>query len=140
MRLRRLSLAAACGILTLVEVVAAVVIGWVASDRSGPNGTTAVAVAAVVCWVAGLVALVIIGLTRETTHAVAGLLFAMLARMTLPLAAGVTLSVQGGPLAEAGAVGYIVVLYLLTLAVETVLCISLARKPSASNEDLATNG
>ena len=57
----------------------------------------------------------------------------MIFRMGLPMGVGLLLNYGGGPLASAGVFGWIVVFYLLTLAVETLLSLHLAKGRQAAH-------
>jgi hypothetical protein len=60
-------------------------------------------------------------LLRGPKHALAALLAGMAARMGIPLAFGLAIHLQGGPLAEAGLLYYLLVFYPVALAAETAL-------------------
>ena len=105
--------------------------------RTGWSGVTAATVAALVCWFAATLALAIVVLFRGPKYGVSGILGSMLIRMALPLVAGTALSRQGGPLAEAGVFGMIVVFYLFTLAIETWLSVSLVGQVSSAKQSAA---
>jgi hypothetical protein len=105
--------------------------------RTGWLGVAAAMVAALVCWLAATIALAIVVLFRGPKHGVSGILGSMLIRMALPLVAGTVLSRQGGPLAEAGVFGMIVVFYLFTLAIETLLSVSLVGQASSAKQSAA---
>jgi hypothetical protein len=89
------------------------------------NGLWAAVVAGGICWLGAMAALLLVGLMRGGPQVVHGTLLGMLFRMGLPLAAGLLLTVRGGPLADAGVFGMIVVYYLIGLLVETLLSVSL---------------
>ncbi len=97
----------------------------------GRNGLAAAGVAFAVCWVAGVLALAITRFSRDPQRAMAGLVLAMLVRMGLPLAAGLTLGRGGGPLAEGGVFGLIVLFFLVMLTVETFLSVRLVNSKTS---------
>jgi hypothetical protein len=102
--------------------------GPVAYDRHGTAGAWAVGVALGVCWATGTAALAIIRLTRAAGRATHGLLLSMLVRMAVPMIVGAALDQRGGPLAAAGVFGWIVVYYLVMLAVESLLSVRLFKQ------------
>lgn len=118
---------AACCALTVVVGVVAAALGYHAYLRQGQVGLAAVGVAAASCWAASLAALVLAGCTLGTRQAVAGILGGTMLRFFPPLLVVLLLQVNGGPLARAGAAWYVVLFFLLTLSVETVLLVWLVR-------------
>ena len=91
----------------------------------GQAGIAAATVAAVVCFVAGFLALICLSIFREPQQVVNGVGMAMLCRMSIPMVAGMFLTKLNGPLAEAGVFGMIVGFYLVGLLVETLLAVRL---------------
>jgi hypothetical protein len=125
-------------VLTLSVAATLATAGYFASARHGVSGLTALGVAAGVCWVAATAALLVTVWLRA--HVVSGMLLAMPLRMGLPLLVGVALDSRGGPLADAGVFGWIVVFYLVVLAVETplaVACASTTRQPQPGSRPRA---
>ena len=84
-----------------------------------------VALAGVVCWAGSGGALLVSGLFRHSSQAVSAMLLGMFFRMGLPLMVIFLLLSSGGPLLDAGVVGMIVVYYLISLVVETILSLRL---------------
>jgi hypothetical protein len=122
-----LGLAFACALLTLSVVVAFTAVSYFAHVQFGIVGVITVGVAACVCWLGATASLVVTGLLRSTSKAVAGVLIGIALRFGLPLAVGSVLQFAGGNLAASGIFGWIVVFYLLTLTVETTLSVWLLR-------------
>lgn len=127
------SLWVACIVLTLVTGAVLPAFLWVGHRHHGGTGMAAAGVAAGVCWGGAMVALVVGGLFRHSKHAVSGVLAGMLFRMGVPLMAGAALDWQGGPLAEAGVFGMILVYYFVTLAAETLLAVRLVSPRSKTS-------
>jgi hypothetical protein len=124
-KLPRLNLAT-CTLALLGAVLAGFAIAAsCAYQIHGIDGVAAAATAAAVCWAAAMLALVTSALVRGQFAGLQAMLLGMLFRIGLPLTAGMYLSRRGGALAEAGVFGLIVVFYLLMLAVETPLSLSL---------------
>jgi hypothetical protein len=116
-------------ILALAIAATLGVAGGVAWSRSGEMGLAAAIVAAGVCWVGAALSFVLVEWFRRSGNPVAGVLGGMLIRLGLPLAVGVALSEAGGPLADAGVFGLIVVFYLVALVVETLLLVRALQQP-----------
>lgn len=111
--------------LALVLILAALPALWLAGVQHGAAGWQAVVVAAAVCGLAGSLALATAAIFRRPAVVMYALGLGMLFRIGLPLGVGTALDATGGPLAQAGVFGWIVVFFLLTLAVETLLSLSL---------------
>jgi hypothetical protein len=109
------------GALVLVVAVAVAVVAPVALYLSGGIGLASAAIAASLCLAGAVVALVAARLFHGSSGALAGMLLGMAARMVIPLGGGFACHVQGGPLAEAGLLYYLLVFYPITLALETWL-------------------
>ena len=95
-------------------------VAYFAHLRTGTQGVAAAAVATVVCWLASTAALVVTSLFRGS-RAVVGILVAMSLRTGVPLIMAILLAKSSRWLAEGGVFGAIVIFYLLTLIVETLL-------------------
>ena len=141
MKFRQLRLVSACVILSLSVVFAFPVVGYFAYLRGGVDGVKSAGVAALVCWVAATAALLVSGSVKQSPSGVAGILLASALRFGLPLAAAILLQSGGGNFAEAGFLSWIVLFYLITLAVETTLSLLLQRNQNQSDgRGIATNG
>lgn len=108
--------------LTLGMVVFVPLLGWYSSSVHGANGWATAGLAGGVCWVAGLAALAIVAVTRGP-NAVSGVLLAMMVRLGGPMLLAIAIDSRGGPLKEAGFFQLVVMSYLATLAVETLLMV-----------------
>jgi hypothetical protein len=115
--------------LTLPLLVVYPAFAWYGYSRVGVDGILAAALAGVICWVGAAGALAVASLFRQSQQAASALMLGMLFRMGLPLAAVAWLMTQGGWLAEAGVVGMILIYYLVSLIVETVLSLRLVGSP-----------
>lgn len=94
------------------------------------HGVLAAATAGFVCLVATEAALLLTILFRDTDLKIHSVLLGTFFRTGIPLVFGMLLHNAGGPLAESGLFGMILVYYLLTLAVETILAVQLVSKTS----------
>ena len=110
-----------CLALTAVVLLALLLVGAVVGNSRGSTGVMAASTAAAICWFGSTVALLMAGYSSRSNQAVHGHLLGMFFRLGLPLVAGMCLQKAGGPLADAGVFGLIVVFYLVTLVAETVL-------------------
>jgi hypothetical protein len=122
---RPASLGVACAVLTAVTVLALPLFGWVGYAKHAGPGVAAAGVAAGVCWLGAMVALLLTAFPRGPKQAVSRVLLGMLFRMGLPLVVGAILARRGGPLSEAGVFGMIVAFYFVTLVAETWLALRL---------------
>jgi hypothetical protein len=116
--------------LALAVLVVFVPVGPVAVCIGGCTALAAAAVAAVFCLAGATIALMAGLLLRGPKHALAALLAGMAARMGIPLAFGLAIHLQGGPLAEAGLLYYLLVFYPVTLTAETALSLPPRRQPT----------
>lgn len=89
-------------------------------------GAISAAAALATCLFGGLLALGLVHLCRGPENVMSQVLLGMLARTGIPLLVCMMVYLQGGRLAEAGFVYYLLAFYFVTLVVETVL---LARDP-----------
>lgn len=106
-------------------------LGLYASATHGVSGWIAASGAVGVCWVAGMLALAIVARSRGLS-AVSGMLLAMLIRLGGPIVVGIAIDSRGGPLAEAGFFGLVVVSYLATLVVETLLMVRMVQSSASA--------
>ena len=120
-RLQSLGLGARAGLLILVVVMTYALVAPLAWWLGAWLGLAAAAVAAGVCLVGALIALIISNLFRDPIVALYGMLVSMVPRMGFPLGSALLLHQTGGPLAEAGAIYYLLGFYPVTLATETTL-------------------
>jgi hypothetical protein len=120
----RLSLPAACALLAGATLAAAIVVGWYAHARQQTTGLEAALEAAVTCWLSATGALIVGGLLAGTPNAVSGILGGTLLRLAGPLLVTAANGAAGTPVYRAGLFGYMVVFFLYTLAVETLLLVS----------------
>ena len=126
----------ACTLLSAVTVAAWPIFAWVGYTHSGLPGVGAAAVAAGVCWLGAIAALLLTRILRDPALAVSRVLLGMAPRMGLPLVVGAILHRHGGPLSESHVFGMIVAFYFVTLSVETWLAVRLI--PNTSNPSKVT--
>lgn len=131
-RLCRLSLPRSCALLAAAVALGYLAVAGPAYASHAAAGLAAAAVAAVVCWLASTAALVLAWTLRNTAWSAHGLLAGTLMRLLLPASVAGALHVQGGTLAGSGVFAYMLVFFLLTLVVETVLVLPVASS-KASN-------
>ena len=121
----RTNIALSCVLLTVALLVSFPAFALFGYTQHGMVGVVAAAVAGGVCWMGGLLALLLVGLVRGREQMVHATLLGMLFRTGLPLITGIVLTRAGGPLAEAGVFAMILVYYLIGLSIETVLSVRL---------------
>jgi hypothetical protein len=97
------------------------IVAPVAYWRSGIAGLVSAAVAWATCLVSGLLALCLAQLFNDLNKFLYEVLAGSLVRTALPLGAALAVHLQGGVLAKAGFLYYILAFYLVTLVVETVM-------------------
>ncbi len=96
---------------------------WWGHEYAGQSGVLAAAVAAGLCWLGSLLAVFVRTLFSKPQDAVSATLGAMLARMIIVLGGALAIGSTVPSLAEAAFGGQVIVFFLLTLAVETVLAV-----------------
>jgi hypothetical protein len=87
----------------------------------GCAALTAAALAATLCLAGATFALVISSLLRGPCHAFMALALGTVARLGIPLLPGMMVHLQGGPLAKAGLLYYLLMFYPIALVVEITL-------------------
>jgi len=117
-----------CLLLALILLIALPLFAYVGHSKHGADGVVAAVIAAAVCLIAGCLAITVTSLFQSIGQGMNGLLLSMLIRTGIPLAGWVTLSMQGGPVAEAGVFGMIVLNYLIMLVVETISAVKIVQQ------------
>jgi FtsH-binding integral membrane protein len=88
---------------------------------------TAATLAAVVCFVPAVAALVVVAMTAGTPNSLSGTLLSVGVRSAAPLFAVIFLPQLSEPLADAGVLGMVLVNYLVVLAVESLLAVRMVQ-------------
>ncbi|MBL8828948.1 MAG: hypothetical protein JNM18_18350 [Planctomycetaceae bacterium] len=109
-------------------VLAGILLAWlvcaaVAFELFAWPGVVAASVAAVVSAVCGAVSQAIADRLQAGGQALTAMGVSMALRMGVPLSLGLFWQMRGSPLAEAGVLYYLLVYYLMTLAIETLLAV-----------------
>lgn len=110
-------------LLALTLTVALAVVLPVSFSWVGMGACRAGIVAAMVVWFSSALALGIGDWLRGRGQVMASLLLGMAVRMLLPLAACVLVQLNGGALADAGFVYFVLTFYLIALPLDTLLAI-----------------
>jgi len=110
-----------CAVLAAVVWLAFPIAAYFAHVQRGVPGVVAVAIAAVVCWLASTAALVVTSRYSATKSAATGVFLGMFLRTGVPILSAIVLTSSSRELAQGGVFGAFVVFFLLTLSVETVL-------------------
>jgi hypothetical protein len=117
-----------CLILTAVIAGTLLPVGIAMGTTRGAAGVAAACLAAGVCWLGAVAALVCSARLAPAGRAVQAHLAGSLFRIGIPLAVGTVLQQRGGALADAGVFGLIVVFYLVALTTETVLSLKFVKR------------
>lgn len=126
------SLPNCCGLLTAAVLLCLLGVGAWRFEQFGMAGVWGATLAAGICYAGAMAALVVTAKFRGD-QAVLGLLIAMACRAVLPFAAAIVVMRIGGVLAEVGVPGSIVMIYLVTLLVETMLAWQLLKRQDAQD-------
>jgi hypothetical protein len=121
-------------LLTVAIALAAIAATPIGLMRSGEMGAACVWLAAVVCGLPGVAAVLVQAKCRDPQLLVLHVLVGFFVRLGVPLAVCMIIYLQGGPLVEAGFAGYLLGLYLVALAAGTLL--DLAQHESAGVQRL----
>lgn len=118
-----LGLGGQCALLAGVTVTAGAIIAGVAYGVAGSQGVWATMVAAVLCLVGSELALMLTRLGQQPTPgaALTGMLLGMICRLGIPLFGSLAIRLTAPSLFAAGALYYLIALYLVTLAAEVAL-------------------
>jgi hypothetical protein len=111
----------------LAFALAAPVIAW----RGGSPAIYAAGVAAALSWAGATFALVAAHVLRGPELAFTALGVATAGRLGIPLLAGLAIHLQGGPLAEAGLLYYLLLFYPVALTVEIALSLPPRARPAS---------
>jgi hypothetical protein len=125
------SLFVSCALLAGVLIPVSIAISAGSVGRLRQEAIASAVIAAMVCWLAGALALTATYLGNQMKQAVPGLLAGMFFRMGLPLVAILALPNFGGPLAPRGSAVTILGVYLVALFVETLLSLRMVPSHSA---------
>jgi len=126
--LRNPGVAVRATILGVVVLAAFGATAPVAIRLGGPLALAAAAMAAVLCLAGATVALVIVDRFRTPSGALAALWVGMVIRTGVPFTVGMAIHLHGGPLAQAGLLWYLLLFYLIALAVGTFLSLPPAHR------------
>jgi hypothetical protein len=118
-------------------VLAGILLAWlvcaaVAFEVYEWPGVVAASVAAVVSAVCGAVSQAIVDRMHAQGQALAAVGVGMALRMGVPLSLGLFWQMRESPLAQAGVIYYLLVYYLATLAIETLLAVDQLRPTTRS--------
>lgn len=133
--LRHQSIMLRAAVLATAGVLMFAIAGPIAVHCGGSNGLMAASIAAFLCWTGAMSALVAGGTLRGPQQVLFALLAGIFIRMGVPLAFGMAIHLRGGPLVEAGFIYYLLVFYLISLTIETLL--SLPAAPRLQEESVS---
>jgi hypothetical protein len=101
-----------------------------ASYQHTHGGIWALSLAAVVCLLGAIGALLLDEMFQASGQMLAGNLVGMLVRMAIPLGFCLFIFTQQGALARSGGILYVLVFYLIVLATETWMAVGRTKSPS----------
>jgi len=135
--LRNQTVAVKALILTLAVSVVLAVAGPLVGLFCGTMAVWAAVLAALLCYLGAILALGASAILRQPEQALVALSLGMLARMGIPFGLGLAVHLQGGPLAKAGLVYYLLLFYPITLTTETILSLPPAKRSQRDATDPA---
>ncbi|MDZ4819278.1 MAG: hypothetical protein SGJ20_09925 [Planctomycetota bacterium] len=111
-------------------------VGFLFAQQYGVTAWSAAAIAAALCWVCSIAALVLASIAhrlaaRDASAGMAYVLLGMLIRMGIPFAVGMAVSTADTQLSRAGFFPLVLVFYLITLVAETILSVMLPQERTA---------
>ena len=116
--------------ITAWMAITLVPVAWIGFNLHGSTGVVAAVTAALCCLAGALPPLYAAHRWRGPQYALQHVVIGMFSRMALPLAIGLTVEVQRGPLSQAGFLLDLVVFFLVGLAYDT-LCVLVSAKASS---------
>jgi hypothetical protein len=126
-KLQKLNLAFKELILILFVVALFAVIGPIALLLKGATSLCAVALSALICLAGAASAICVCHLMNKTGHALQGMLWGISLGTGFPLVFGIIVHFFGGPLSTAGFIYYLLIFYLPTLTLKTILVLPPSR-------------
>ena len=128
-------LSTCCGLLTAAVLLCLLGVGTWRYRELGMPGVWGATLAGVICYAGALGALIVTAKFRGQ-QAVVGMLIAMACRAVLPFGVAIVVMQSGGVLSQMGLPGSILMIYLVTLLVETSLAWQILK--SLDGQDSAT--
>jgi len=120
-QIREMSIATRVLVLLAITTVAALIAASIAYDSENTTRLMVVGVAWLVCAVSAIIALVLSLVWHGTPSGVSGTLGGTLVGLGIPLIVAILVQRRDGSFAKAGFYGWIVVFYLISLTVKTLL-------------------
>jgi hypothetical protein len=124
-----LGLVAQSALIAGALVVAYLLVAPLAVSLSGTFGLKTALLAAVACYVGAQFSLLISALIRGGATIMHRLVLGMTARAMFPMVLGAGLHLRDPELASAGLISYVLVFYMVTLAVDTALLVAQVPQP-----------
>lgn len=124
-----------CALLTFALLVFFPLVGAFAYGFRDLDGVMSAAVAMMVCLFAGVISEIAVRLFNDPTQVMYRVLFGMLLRMGIPLGFCMAVHSLGGRLADAGFVYYLLVFYMVTLVVDTLLTLRVMSRDARPAKD-----
>lgn len=135
-RLACLGLLGQAGLVAAVSAGIWLIISPLAYQLSGAAGLAAAAVGGGICFMGAALALILAVPFPGPDAVMHRMALGMLARALVPLSLGVALHFKAPALAQAGMVFYLLVFYMATLAMETLLMLAQVPRASATDKSI----
>lgn len=134
---KKRSLIKAIVVLSVFVLVGFVVMAFVAYGKNATAGLLAATLASAVCWTASIAALCLTYKTAGTPDGLSGVFGGMLMRTGIPMAFAIVGTTLVPELARVGLFGMTLLMFLLTLAVETWLAVGIVSASQKSGAAMA---
>ncbi len=121
-----------CVLLTVLAALFYPLPALMAFMNYGVDGLVAAALTGGACWLGAVSALALIGVTQGPENGVSGILGGKLLGMGIPLATITVVLISGFPVPKMGMLVLVIVYFLPTLAVQTILAVRLVNASSHS--------
>ena len=125
LKAKQQSLIRAIVVLSAVVFTAFVVMAMLAWQRHQSIGVLAAVLATAVCWTSSVAALCLTYRTAGSPNALSGVMGGIMLRTGVPMAFGIIGSSANSQLANAGLLGMTMLMFLLSLAVETLMAVGI---------------
>jgi hypothetical protein len=128
---RRGGVLAQCALFSLLMLAAYLTIASGAAICNAPDVWLVAAAAAGICWGTGIIALATSSALGGPDMALLSMLVGLFVRMFVPLVVCAIVYARGGVLAHAGLAYYVLIFYMVSLAIETRYLVTQLRKCAA---------
>jgi hypothetical protein len=138
LKAKQRSLLRAIVVVSAVVFVGFVVLATVAWQKHQSVGVLAAVLAATVCWASSVAALCLTYQTTGSPNALSGVLGGIMLRTGVPMAFAVVGSSANSQLAHAGLMGMTMLMFLLSLAVETLMAVGIVTASQTNGSNVSS--